>query len=270
MAVDFKTEHTRTSEYLFLPEHIRFNPELNGRHELPDIEWLVTSMVKHGQLQPVSIKNNGGEPWLHIGHSRWRAGLEINKRKLTPVPFRLRCVYYRGSEMDAFLATIAENRDRNGTTPIDDAHNIARLTRYNMTIQQIADEYREDTAWVNDRLALIDLCEDAQKLVVGRELKPNAAKELAKLSSEAQREKLASIQASGRKITVASIRREVVQGAPADRVSGGDNKPKRLGVPEFKALIQERIDSDLSSEVLAMNAENAVRTVLSEILDKLS
>ena len=127
MAVDFKTEHTRTSEYLFLPSDIKINPELNGRHELPDIEWLIGSMVSSGQLQPVLIGNDGGTPILYAGHSRWRAALEINKRKLTLAPFKLRCVYFKGSETDAFLATIRENRDRNATTAIDDAHNIAKL-----------------------------------------------------------------------------------------------------------------------------------------------
>lgn len=267
MAVDFKTEHTRTSEYLFLPEDIKFNPDLNGRHELPDIEWLITSMVRHGQLQPVSIKNNGGAPWLHIGHSRWRAGLEINRRNLMPVPFKLRCVYFRGSELDAFRATVAENRDRNQTTQIDDGHNIARFLRYNMTLDQIAEEYHEDVAWVKDRLSLIDLCEEAQKLVTNRELKPNAAKALAKLSTDAQKAKIAS----GEKLTVAAIRR-VGSPAPIQSPNGTVSTPsakRKWDKAEVCAKLQEWIDLELPPHIAKMDADNAIRTVLSQIQEEI-
>ncbi len=110
MAVDFKVEHPRTSEYLFLPKDIKFKPELNGRHELPDIERMIDSLVRNGQLQPVLIRNDGGMPVLVAGFSRWRAAVEINKRKLTEVPFKLRCVYFKGSEQQGVLANISENR----------------------------------------------------------------------------------------------------------------------------------------------------------------
>lgn len=267
MAVEFKVDHTRTSEYLFLPSDIKFNPDLNGRHELPEIEWLVKSMVQHGQLQPVSIKNNGGTPWLHIGHSRWRAALEINKRKLTPVPFKLRCVYFKGSEMDAFRATVAENRDRNATTPIDDAHNCARFQRYGMTIEQIASEYHEDEKWVKDRLALIELCEEAQRAVVNRTLKPNAAKALAKLSTEAQRDALKS----GERLTPASIKR-IAAPSPASDAGNTPSTPpakRKFQKQDFCDILSRYLASDLPKHVLEMTVENAVRTVLGEISDEI-
>lgn len=203
MAVEFKVDHTRTSEYLIAPENITIKASLNGRHDLPDIEWLIDSMVESGQLQPVLIGNDGGKPVLYAGHSRWRAALEINKRKLTPAPFKLRCVYFKGSEHEAFVATIRENRDRNATTPIDDAHNIAKLERYGMTIDEIAAKvYHEDPKWVKDRLALIELCDEGQKALLAGEIKPNAAVVLSKLAKDAQREKLSS----GEKLTAGGLK----------------------------------------------------------------
>lgn len=276
MAVEFKTEHTRTSEYLFLPELIKFNPALNGRHELPDIEWLITSMVKHGQLQPVSIKNNGGEPWLHIGHSRWRAGIEINKRSLTPVPFKLRCVYFKGSERDAFLATIAENRDRNATTPIDDAHNMARLERYGMTLEEIATEYHEETKWVRDRMALIELCEDAQKAVASGTLKPSAAKVLAKMSSDAQKVQLES----GKKLTAGGLKRiaSVNASQPAAPAAALNTTPtvlesrqtlRKWDKQAFLNLIDEYLEMDIPKRIQGMTCENAIRVFLGEMRDQI-
>lgn len=188
MAVDFtKSAHTRTSEYLLAPKEIDVNPELNGRHDLPDIEWLVSDFVKRGQIQPVGIRNNGGRATLAFGHTRWRAGIEVIKRGLIP-DFKLRCVYFKGNERDAFIANIAENRFRNPTSALDDAHNIRLLESWGKSMEEIAEIYRESPKWVKDRLKLIELAPEAQQAVKEGRLKPTAAVHIAKLSSEQQRE----------------------------------------------------------------------------------
>lgn len=202
MAVDFKTDHKRTSEYSFAPEDIVIKADLNGRHETPEIEWLIDDIVKQGQLQPVVIRSDGGKPVLVAGFSRWRACMEINKRELTPVPIRLRCSYFRGSELEGFLANISENRLRNQTTAMDDAYNCRRLEQWGMDIDAIAAHYREKPAWVKKRLSLLSLTEPAREAVQNGTLKPTAATEIAKLSTEKQAEMVAKA-ASGEKVTVA-------------------------------------------------------------------
>ena len=81
MAVEFNAPGTRTSEYKFLPQYIEVAPEMNGRHELPDIQWIINSILRHGQLQPVTIRRTASKPVLVAGFSRWRAISEINKQK---------------------------------------------------------------------------------------------------------------------------------------------------------------------------------------------
>ena len=271
MAVEFKVEHSRSSEYMFAPESIKIKAELNGRHELPNIDWLVDSMVASGQLQPVLIGNDGGTPILYAGHSRWRAALEINKRKLTPVPFKLRCVYFKGSEHQAFMATVRENRDRNQTTAIDDAFNIAKLERYGMSLDDIAaNVYHEDVSWVKNRLTLIELCEEGAKALVNQSIKPNAAVALAKLSKEAQRTALAS----GQNLTVAAIKRAAVPVPQSDTPKPSPNAPAGLWgrtVPKKQVceMLQRWIDYDLPPGVATMGAENAVREILGQILDEI-
>jgi len=95
MAVEFSVAHSRKTEYLIDPALIVVKPQLNGRVELPDISWLVESMVALGQRVPVEVRNEGGKPVLVSVHSRWRAAVEINKKKLTKGKFLLRCVYSR-------------------------------------------------------------------------------------------------------------------------------------------------------------------------------
>lgn len=202
MAVNWNTPNSRTSEYRFLPEDITVIPELNGRYDLPDIEWLVTDIALHGQHTPVTIRNDGGNPVLVTGRSRYRAVAEINKRKLTPVPLHLRCTYKQCTEAEAMIATISENRFRNQTTALDDAHNILLLTtRFAMTEEQVVGVYfptddqktnpkqfAKDLKWVKGRLLLADLTPEAAEAVRSGRVKGTAAAELARLSAELQRQ----------------------------------------------------------------------------------
>jgi ParB/RepB/Spo0J family partition protein len=208
MAVEFEVKGTRTSEYGFLPEMIEVNPLSNGRHELPDIAWIVESILTHGQLQPVTIRRTGGKPVLVAGFSRWRAVSEINKKKLTEKPLSLRCSYTALTEKQAFLANIEENRVRNATTPMDDAYNLQRLINvYQMTEDECADSYRASKAWVKGRLALIEATPEVEKAIRSGKIKGTAATAIAKLSKEHQKN-LAKVAEEKGKVTPADVKRE--------------------------------------------------------------
>jgi ParB/RepB/Spo0J family partition protein len=256
MAVEFKVDHTRTSEYLFATKDIKFKPELNGRHELPEIEELINSMVKVGQLQPVLIRNDGGTPVLVAGFSRWRAAVEINKRELTPAPFKLRCVYFKGSEQQAVLANIAENRERNSTTPIDDGYNIARLERYGMSMEDIASYYHEDTQWCRKRLALISLTPEAQKAVKEGKVKPNAVQALAKMSEDQQHEALKSSTA----VTTATLK-SITKPVPDQK------KSPKSSIKELLVAIVERGELPTGLDIAKMAPADAVHAVCGILLD---
>lgn len=212
MAVEFKGDYSRTSEYLFDPADITVKPELNGRKNLPEIETLIDSFVTMGQLQPVLIGRDGGNPVLYDGHRRWRAALEVNKRKLTPKPFKLRCVYYQGDEKAAFLATVIANHERQQTDEIDDANNIAIMGRWGMTPEEIAAVYHRDAAWVKQRIALLELCDEGAKAVREGRMKTSAAVAIAKLSKAAQKEKIKA--AGDGKITASMATAEPSGDAP--------------------------------------------------------
>jgi ParB-like chromosome segregation protein Spo0J len=199
MAVQFTVEHQRTSEYRLFPENLTIRPELNGRHDLPDISGLIQDILVHGQSTPVVIRNDGGKPVLVAGFSRYRAISEINTKKLAPVKMQIRCCYTQLSEAAGFIANIAENRFRSTTTELDDAANIYRLTtRYAMTEEQVAELYfptaqtatkekRDAISWVKKRLKLYDLVPEAQEAVKEGRLKGGAALAIAKLSEAQQR-----------------------------------------------------------------------------------
>jgi ParB/RepB/Spo0J family partition protein len=195
MAVQFQATHSRTSEYRMLPEAIVIKPSLNGRHVLPDIEPLIQDILLNGQHTPVVIRNDGGQAVLCAGFSRWRAISEINKRKLAPVPLQVRCTYTQSNEQQGFLLAISENRSRNATTELDDAYNITRLMKqFGMTEEQIAEQYfpggdqREAMRFVKQRMALVNLSPEAEKMMIAGRLKGSAAVKIAKMSQAQQKE----------------------------------------------------------------------------------
>lgn len=197
MAVQFSVPHSRTSEYRLLPEDITIKPALNGRHVLPDIEWLIQDILVQGQHTPVVIRNDGGNPVLCAGFSRYRAVSEINKRKLVDSPLQLRCTYSQCSEEEGFLASISENRMRNQTTELDDAYNIKRLMKqYAKTEEQVAaiyfpgaqdDDLKAAIRWVRKREALVNLSPEAEQAMKDGRLKGSAAVAIAKLSQDQQK-----------------------------------------------------------------------------------
>lgn len=257
MSVEFKTKTKirRDAVYMIPPEEIKVKPELNGRTDLPDIEWLIESMVAIGQRQPVEIRKEAERPVLDAGYSRWRAAIEINKRKLVPGGFLLRCVFARCDEKEGFIANIHENIVRNAPTPIDDANNIRRLESWGRSYEEIGKIYHQTPKWVKARLALIGLGEEAREAVKNGRLKPTAAQAIAKLSEELQRE---AVKGEGRVV------------APAPETP---KKPttamRRAVVHEILRAIVEEEQMPAGCDISGMRAEDAVVIVCAKLREML-
>jgi ParB-like chromosome segregation protein Spo0J len=203
MAVQWEVPVNSTQEWRILPEHIKVTSALD-RHVLPDIEWLIRDIEKYGQHTPCGIRKDGGSPVLVTGRSRWRALLEINKRrkaeKKEPIP--LRCNYMQISEEDAYRVAISENHQRNALDPLDYAYQIKYLGNVcAMTEEQIALVYYPDAEgetlkdairFVRKHAKLINLSKAAEKAMREGTLKESAAYKLAKMSADEQKEVLES------------------------------------------------------------------------------
>ena len=252
MAVDFAVKSSRSSEYDYLPEELEVDPELNGRHDLPDIEPLIKSILKIGQLQCVTIRSDtgksGGNPCLVAGFSRWRAVAEINKRKLYQTePLKLRCTYNRLNEQQGFLANIEENRCRNAPTPMDDAYNIQRLGNvYQMKDPEIAEAYGVSLSWVKQRLELLRATPEVEKQIRAGKIKGPAAKAVVKLKKEHQN-KLAKVAEEKGKVTPSDIQ-EVTGVTPAKKEATPVVAPDE---EQFSKLVSLAIE--LARAILADN-----------------
>lgn len=203
MAVNFATETSRGDAlYRVWAEDIVVIAELNGRHENTDVEELAADIHKNGQDNPVLIrKDDDGRPVLVAGHRRYRAVCLLNE-KYPDQRRPLICRYKILSDVEAFQATIRENRFRRDVSPVDDATNIKILRdRFSLTVADIANIYFPESKtekpiadaihWVEQRIALIELAPEAADAMREGRVKMTAAVELSKLTKKQQREKVA-------------------------------------------------------------------------------
>jgi len=207
MAAKFDVPNANGDLFSFDPADIKIPAHLNGRHDLPDIDWLVESILTQGQIQPVRVRKDGSTPVLCLGFSRWRAISAINDLvgggkkaekwselhpgvPLPTVPMKLKCCYVQCSEMDGFIANISENLVRKGTTDLDDVYNVQRLKKWDMTDSAIAAIYKKPESWVRKCAKIAATEPEVLKAVKDGRMKLTAAAAIAKLTSEQQREKV--------------------------------------------------------------------------------
>lgn len=258
MAVEYvfhdKSSTSRTSEYRIPPEELRVDPRLNGRHGEPtDIGLdekgklrksadglivtadgkpsLIQSILWNGQTTALTTyRGEGGAPFIESGHRRWRSILAINKFKLTAVPMQVRCVHSSAVESDRFWRTIAENRDREMATKVDDAGNVAMLAKLGIAEDVIAQRYGESVAWVRRMLKIAGMTEEARAAVAtGKVSKRNVAL-LADLSAEAQR--AAVKKAAGGKVAVAQAEEPEVKLPSRKEMMAEIDKCNSPGLPK--------------------------------------
>jgi hypothetical protein len=232
MAVTFesKTPISRgDATYRIATHDIDIDAENNGRHVLPDIAWLEKSIEDRGQDVPCIVTKDGSRARMVEGHSRWRAIVNINKRRAPENQLLVWCVYSRGNPVDALITGFVTNRERNSLTPVDEGYFVNRMLKFGKTIEEIAAICHEDVPWCKQRLALVSLTPEAQTAVSAGTVKVPAAVALSKLAAEEQRRYLKS----GGRMTAAAIKHS---SAPVIV------RAKKLGLPELKEILRAVVE----------------------------
>ena len=238
MGVDFESSEkiTRDSTYYIATQDIEIDAENNGRHVLPDIQWLVESIRRDGQKMPCIIGKNGKRAKMIEGHSRWRAICEINRDRKPDDRLKVWCVYFKGNEVDALVTGFTANRERNSLKPVDEGYFVARMQRFGKTLEQIAEICHEDVAWCKKRLELVSLTPEAQAAVSQNGTPLTAAVALSKLAADEQRRFLKS----GKKITPGAVRKFAAPTAPKPKPQPAAPPPKpKPTLANVLALLQD-------------------------------
>ena len=166
----------------------RFQP----RREFDEaaLEELRESIVRHGILQPLSVRDIGGGKYeLIVGERRLRAA-RIAGLTTVPVVFR--------TASDAELAEMAliENIQREDLNPIEEAHAYERLlTEFRLSQEELARRVARSRSAIANSVRLLRLADEVQAFVANGVLTMGQVRPLLTLGSAAlQREAAEYIQ----------------------------------------------------------------------------
>lgn len=168
---------------------IERNPK-QPRENFPEdhIERLALSIKERGLIQPISVRKIGrGRFMIVTGECRFRAhqllGVETIRAEIVDI-----------DETEMQLRAIVENLQRRDMDPIEEAKAFRTLLDQGYSVTKIvADLGLKSAALINQRLALLDLTPDIQKLVKTGNLSVTMAWGIAQVSPERQRQLVVGI-----------------------------------------------------------------------------
>jgi ParB-like chromosome segregation protein Spo0J len=207
------------------PEELVVDHAKRGRFFPPteeEVRKKMLSIREIGQITPVAVSPTHDKKLeLLAGFTRWEA-ISLWNKENPDEKMRIDCVLKDVNAKEQFLSNIAENRDRNITTVIDDAHNIRRLERdFGMEDDEIlllySDKIDPKTGakipqypeWLQNRRALLRLSEDEQRAIHEGQLSASVGYALAELPPEERPAVLEEVkkEQKGKKVTGKAIKK---------------------------------------------------------------
>lgn len=199
------------------------------------LESLAQSIRAQGVIQPLVVRESDEGYEIIAGERRWRASRLAG---IKSVPAIVREV----SDDVALAVALIENIQREDLNPLEEAAALQRLIKEcKMTHKLCAESVGRSRASVSNLLRLLDLNEDVQAMVRGRQLEMGHARALLSLSGQQQSNAAQKVSALGLSVrqTEAMVRQMQQPKAPAADKSEPDPRlhgleaafGKRLGRP---------------------------------------
>lgn len=158
-------------------------PRTNFKKE--ELEELAASIERDGLLQPILVRTvNPGSYQIIAGERRWQACRLAGMKK---VPIRIKDV----DDGKALELALIENVQRSDLNPIEEAYGYRRMMeRNNMTQSEVAQAMSKGRSTVANALRLLDLPEEAQRLLYEEKISAGHARAILSIPSKEGREKL--------------------------------------------------------------------------------
>lgn len=158
-------------------------PRTNFKKE--ELEELAASIEKDGLLQPILVRTvKTGSYQIIAGERRWQA---CRIAGMKTVPIRIKDV----DDGKALELALVENIQRSDLNPIEEAYGYRRMMeRNNMTQSDVAQAMSKGRSTVANALRLLELPEDAQRLLYEEKISAGHARAILSIPSKEGREKL--------------------------------------------------------------------------------
>lgn len=142
---------------------------------------LADSLAAHGQLQPIGLQPQRGDPCYVIiyGHRRYLAAQALGWTTIAAI--------IHPPHADRLNLALAENMQRSDLTPIEEARALAMLVARGLPTHTIAGMVRRSPAWCDSRLRLLKLPDDIQDAIHRHQLPVSIAHALARIDHESYR-----------------------------------------------------------------------------------
>jgi ParB family chromosome partitioning protein len=195
------------------------------------LEGLVSSIEKHGMIQPVMIRGSKSGYELIAGERRWRAA---RKAGLKEIPAIIKEV----SEEENALFAIIENMQREDLNPIEEAQAFRGIIDdYGLSQEEVAKSVGKSRPYIANTLRLLNLPEKVRDYIYEGKLSAGHANAIGAVSDEAAKLVLADqIVREGLSVREAEALATIVNGA-------GNAKKKAPGKtqknPEIIAVEEE-------------------------------
>ena len=159
-------EDKKSSELkeLKIEEIVRDEEQPRREFNEETIEALAASIKEHGVLQPIVVTREDGKYKIVAGERRWRASKIAGLKK---IPAIIRTL----DSQNRLELSIIENAQREDLNAIELATAYAKLqTQFNLSAEDIAAKVGKSEQTINNTLRLLNLPEEAKKIMVKEKL----------------------------------------------------------------------------------------------------
>lgn len=150
------------------------------------IEELAQSIRQYGIIQPIIVCKKEDYYQIIAGERRWRAAKKAGVKEV-PV------VVKDYTEKEIAEISLIENIQREDLNPIEEAKSYRQLIdEYNLTQEELAERVSKSRAEITNKMRLLKLHEDVQKMLISGDISAGHARALLGLEDEKDQLKLAN------------------------------------------------------------------------------
>jgi ParB family chromosome partitioning protein len=166
-----------------MPTPLQPRTEFRGER----LQELIDSIRVHGIIQPLIVRQKGGQYELIAGERRWRAAREVG---LTEAPVIVR----KASDQDVLELALIENLQREDLNPIEEAHAFSRLAKeFGLKQEEIAQKVGKSRATIANSMRLLELATEIQSWLMQGRISVGHAKVLLSIKSHEEQSLIAEM-----------------------------------------------------------------------------